>query len=299
MVERDANCKTAGLPAFLPARGRLNTSPAGFFIGVVEVKIISGKQPHARRTLLYGVHGVGKSTWASQSPSPIFLDIEDGLNDIACQRTQHQADFEMVMESLRWLFGQKHDFKTLVIDTIDWLEQLIFKEVAREQHKESISEIPYGKGYDLAVARWNKVFLALDFLRRDKGMHVIALCHCDVVKYTSPEADSYDRYQPALHKSSVNLWQEWCDEVLFANYRVYTKKTDEGFGRSRTVAMGAGERFIQTSETATAMAKNRLGLPQEIEFTWADYAKHFQPANISGVVVEGSSKVQKEKVQNG
>lgn len=268
------------------------------------MKIISGKQPHARRTLLYGVHGVGKSTWASQAPSPIFLDLEDGLADINCQRTEYEPDPDKAMNnfmgSLRWLYSQTHDFRTLVIDTVDWLEALIFKEVARTHKKESISEIGYSKGYDLAVARWDTLFYALDSLRRDKGMHIVALCHCDVVKYTSPDADSYDRYQPALHKSSVNLWQEWCDEVLFANYRVYTKKTDEGFRRSRTVAMGHGERFIQTSETPTALAKNRLGLSQQIEFTWADYAKHFQPANISGVVVDGSSKAQKkEGVTNG
>jgi len=213
-----------------------------------------------------------------------------------CSVREQLRDFDSVLESLRWLYSQKHEFKSVAIDTIDWLEQLIFQAVAREANKESVGEIAYGKGYDLAVAKWEKLFLALDFLRKDRGMHIIALCHCDVVKHTAPDADSYDRYQPALHKSSVNTWQEWCDEVLFANYRVFTRKTDEGFGRHRTVAMGEGERFLQTQETATALAKNRLRMPTEIDFSWKAYASYFESQNINGVVVNGSSKKEKELI---
>jgi len=97
-----------------------------------------------------------------------------------------------------------------------------------------------------------------------------------------------------LHKSSVNTLQEWCDEVLFANYRVYVRKSDEGFGRQRNVAMGEGERFIQTQETATALAKNRLKMPAEIDFSWSAYSKYFA-GNVAGIVVDGSSK-KKESV---
>ena len=40
--------------------------------------------------------------------------------------------------------------------------------------------------------------------------------------------------------------QEWCDEVLFATYKVYTKQTDEGFDRKRSQGIGTGERIIRT-----------------------------------------------------
>ena len=84
-------------------------------------------------------------------------------------------------------------------------------------------------------------------------------------------SESYDRYQPALHETASALLQEWCDEVLFASYRVYTRKEDQGYGKERTLAGGSGERFIRTQETPAALAKNRLAMPPEIEFTWASY----------------------------
>jgi hypothetical protein len=67
--------------------------------------------------------------------------------------------------------------------------------------------------------------------------------------------------------------QEWCDEVLFATFRVYTKQTDEGFDRKRTQGIGTGERIIRTVERPAHVAKNRLNLPEEMPLDWDVYAK--------------------------
>ena len=45
-------------------------------------KIHTGKKPP--RIMLYGTEGIGKSTFAAQAPSPIFLPTEDGLGEIDC-----------------------------------------------------------------------------------------------------------------------------------------------------------------------------------------------------------------------
>ena len=114
---------------------------------------------------------------------------------------------------------------------------------------------------------------------------------------------TYDRKQPAQHETATATLQEWCDEVFFASYRVHTRKQDEGFGKERVIAGGSGERIIRCTETPAALAKNRLALPDTIEFSWQAYASYFpQPAstpagNIAGVVVDGSSK--KGEVKNG
>jgi hypothetical protein len=260
------------------------------------MKILSGKRPAPRRVLLYGVHGVGKSTWAAQAPGCIILNLEDGLNDIECNRTEHLTTFGAVIEAIQWLIANKHDYHTLAIDSLDWLEAMIHKEVADAAGKKSIAEIGYGVGYKQALGKWDTVIGFLDMLRSERRMGVICLAHAMVKRFESPEQDSYDRYQPALHDLASAMVQEWCDEVLFASYRVFVRKEDQGFNKERAIGLGGTERYIRTQETAAVIAKNRLGMPPEIEFTWAAYQACFtKPAthgNISGVVVDGSSKTK-------
>jgi hypothetical protein len=266
------------------------------------MKITRGKKIVPRRVLLYGTHGIGKSSWAAQAPEVLFLNLEDGLNDIDVAKTEHLIRLEQVMEALTFLATQKHDFKWVAIDSVDWLEALIHAEVAREAGKPTIGDIGYGAGYKSAMGYWDKILTMLDWLRTEseRKLGVILLAHTAVKKYTDPMTDSYDRYQPALHETAAATLQEWCDEVLFASYRVHTRKQDEGFGKERTIAGGSGERLIRCTETPGALAKNRLAMPETIDFSWAAYAQYFTqvvPANIGGIVVDGSSK--KSEVTNG
>ncbi|NCY11868.1 MAG: ATP-binding protein [Burkholderiaceae bacterium] len=181
-----------------------------------------------------------------------------------------------------WLAQQKHDFRTVAIDTVDWLETLIHKEVAKQAGKNSIADIGYGNGYKQANAYWAKMIRGLDWLRIEHGMTIILLAHSEIKKHQDPLLDSYDRYQPALHEQASATLQEWCDEVLFASYRVYTRKEDQGFDKKRTIASGASERYLRCVETPAALAKNRLNMPGEIEFNWAAYSQYF--AGVSAEV---------------
>lgn len=269
------------------------------------MKIIKGIVPSPRRIMLYGEHGVGKGTWASKAPAPFFLDIEGGLNDIDCERTEKLSSARSVSEALTWLLHDNHDYKTCVVDTVDWLEQLIHKQIVADENNpkiKSIADIGYGKGYARAVPIWNWFLSQFEQLRSQKKMAIILLSHAKVERYESPESESYDRYSPDLHKSSSSMVQEWCDEVLYASTRVYTKKQDEGFNRSRNVALGGKERYIRTSESASSIAKNRLNLPPELPLEWSAYmeavkayyaaAKPSQSTSVdvSGIVKDGSSR---------
>lgn len=278
------------------------------------MKINRGKTPKpGRRIMLYGVHGVGKSTWAAQAPDTLFLNVEDGLDDIDCAKTEQIKTVGDLMAALKYLALGEEKFRWLAIDTLDHLEQFIWKDVAEEAGKPSIGDIGYGAGYKRALAMWGEIQTALDYLRNRMGMGTIALAHADIKRFESPEQDSYDRYRPALHDTASALWQEWSDEVLFASYRVYTKKEDLGFNKERAIAVGQGERYLRTTETAAVVAKNRLGLPPELDFTWNAYAQYlpgaqpvqqapqaeaYQPpgtpaeGNINGIVKDGSSKSQ-------
>jgi hypothetical protein len=245
------------------------------------MKITRGKQQRPRRVMLYGTHGIGKSSWAAQSPDVLFLNLEDGLADIDCAKTERITKWDQFYDAIVWLAQQKHDFRAVAIDTVDWLETLIHKEVAKQAGKNSIADIGYGNGYKQANAYWEKMITGLNWLRMEHGMTIILLAHSEIKKHQDPLLDSYDRYQPALHEQASATLQEWCDEVFFASYRVYTRKEDQGFNKERTIASGASERYLRCVETPAALAKNRLNMPGEIEFSWAAYSQH-----ITGVSTE-------------
>ncbi len=235
--------------------------------------ITSGRQPAPRRIMLYGTHGIGKSTFASMAPSPVFIQTEDGLGEIDCDRFPLAASHTDVMSALAELAREEHGYETVVIDSLDWLERLIWTDVCHKRGVASIEDIGYGKGYVFAATNWRDLLHALDHLRNERGMQCVLLAHAKIEKFENPETDPYDRYSPRLHKFASALIQEWCDEVLFATYRVHARKSDEGFGNSRTTGVGNGERIIRTTERPAHVAKNRLGLPDELPLEYRAFAE--------------------------
>jgi hypothetical protein len=224
--------------------------------------------------MLYGTHGIGKSTFGSMAPKPIFIQTEDGLGGIECDRFPLSETFDQVIATLAELYSENHRFQTVAIDSLDWLERLIWAEVCRKRGVESIEDIGYAKGYTFALTQWRQVLEGLSALRNDRGMTVILISHARIERFENPETESYDRYVPALQKLASQVVQEWCDEVFFATYRVYTKVTDEGFNRKKAKGLGAGERIIHTTERPAHMAKNRLNLPDELPLDWNAYAQY-------------------------
>ena len=194
------------------------------------------------------------------------------------------------------LSGQEdHGYKTVVIDSLDWLEKLIWQATAKEADKKSIEDFGYGKGYVLACRRWEQLLHMLDACRSVRGMNVILLAHAKVERFTPPDNDPYDRWMPDIHKSACPMLQEWCDEVLFATYQISTIKRDEGFGQHRTRAIGSGERVVHTCEQPTHQAKRRIELPDTMGLEWGEYEKHWPTGNgsggnIGGLVEDGHSK---------
>lgn len=264
------------------------------------MKINKGKKQRARRVLIYGENGVGKSTIASRFPDPIFLNMEDGVGDLDV----HSTDvIKTVTEFTGCLIECANtEYKTIVIDTVDWLEKLIFDDVARKAGKATIDDIGFGKGYQAVELAWREIFNGLGYLW-NQGRHIVFTCHETIEKLTNPEGDSYNYWRPSLHLKGSGLVTEWCDEVLFVRYKTNTIQKEEGFGRTRAIGIGGKERVIVCNKTATVEAKNRLGMPDEIPHSFEAIAK-FLPlvdrqeqvepvkpvGNIAGVVVGGTSK---------
>ena len=218
-----------------------------------------------RRAMMHGVQGVGKSTWGASSDHPVFIPTEDGLGGITCDSFPLAKCTDDVFTALSELLAEQHDYRTVVIDSLDWLERMIWDDVCAEFGVKSIEKADggYGKGYSYTLPRWRKVLNALDGLREQRGMAVILLAHTKSEKFQTPEDSAYDRFAPRLHKLASALIQEWCDEVFFATYTAITDP--------KKVKGQAPERVMRTCEGPTHVAKNRLSMPAELPLEWAAY----------------------------
>jgi len=219
------------------------------------------------RIVIYGAGGIGKSTFAADAPNPVFLDIENGLDGIECAKIKIPS-WEVLGSAMLALQGQDHEFKTVVIDSIDWLEQLIHKHVAELHGVKSVTDISYGRGYGESLVYIERLLNGLTRLRDEKGMTIILIAHDQIKRYDDPMGDGYDRHQLKLHEKAGAKVFEWADAVLFAKTKTLTKSSQEGFKKS-VKAIDAG-RVIYTNDSPAFMAKHRasLALPDEIPLSW-------------------------------
>lgn len=218
------------------------------------------------RLVVYGVGGIGKTTFAGGAPKPIFIETEEGSGNYGFARFPLARAASDVMAAVTSLYNEKHEFETVVLDSADWLESMIQAEVEKGH---DAKDLAYGKDAIMVANRWREFLDGLNALRNERSMAVVLIAHTEIKRFDSPETEPYDRYQPKLSKRANELVVEWADAVLFANYRTVIRKEDVGF--KKTVARGitTGERLLHTTETPAYKAKNRYGLPPTLPLSWA------------------------------
>ena len=230
-----------------------------------------GKIARPQKAVIYGPEGVGKTTLASQLPSPVFLDTEGGTHHLDVVRFPDVRTWDDVLAATKALASGDHEFKSFVIDTADWLEKRLAEHLCRKANKESIEDFRYGKGYVLIAEEFAKFLASLDALLA-RGIHVVFLAHSTVRKFESPDqAGSYDRYELKLSKQVAPLLKEWADLILFTNY--VTKVAESDTGRRRGI--GGRERVILTTHCAAYDAKNRHGLEEKLAFSYEAITRVF------------------------
>lgn len=237
-------------------------------------KIERGRASKPPRILLYGVEGIGKSTFGSQAPKPVFIQTEDGLDEIACDKFPLAKTFDDVALALGELRTQPHDYESVVIDSLDWLERMIWDKVCQDTGAKNIEKADggYARGYMHALSYWRELVEQLNQLRSGFGMVVLLIAHAKVEKFDDPESSPYDRYSPRLHKHAGSLLGEWVDAVLFATRRMRTQSEETGFGRKRTIAHAigkdGGERILRCVGGPSCIAKNRYGITDDLPLSW-------------------------------
>lgn len=222
--------------------------------------VTSGTQRAPVRALVYGVPKVGKSTWAAGAPKPIWLGLDSGTEHLNVARFPEPESFEDVLEALRTLGAESHDYKTLVVDPINWVEPLVWEFTCRKNGWKDIEAAGFGKGYVAAVDTWRIFVAALDRLRT-KGMHVVLVGHSQLKTVKNPEGDDYDRYSLPINDKAQGLIVQWSDCILFAQHEIAAKKER---GASKAKAFGTGVRLLRTLPSAAYEAGNRFSLPDPL-----------------------------------
>ncbi len=244
--------------------------------------VVRGRSNKPPRVVIYGVGGIGKTTFASDAPNPIFLCTEEGTGALDVARFEPEpgrtvlASWNELLDCIDALLTQEHEFQTVVLDSIDFAEPLLWSHVGanvpddKGRKVESIVDYGFMKGERVHAPRFLRELLAgLDALH-SKGIGVILIAHNKIKRFEPPDAPAYDRYQLKLDDAAAAIVYDWADFVGFAQYKVHVKTEGKGFDE-RTRALGTGERILYTEERPAWAAKNRYGLPSELPLSWAAF----------------------------
>lgn len=239
-----------------------------------RLNIVKTNEVKPPRLVVYGGPGVGKTSFAASADTPIFLCTEDGLGQLTVDHFPLITTFEELVDHIDALVTEDHDYKTVVLDSVDWLESMIWAKVAADQGKQNIEDIGFAKGYIFALNYWREVLNGLNYLRLNKGMTPILIAHSQVKTFQSPTTEPYDRYNLKLHPKASAMVEEWADAILYAGYKVVTKGNKDKGDHIRGI--GSGERVLYTAERPGYIAKNRYDLPPEMPFVWEYFVEAIQ-----------------------
>lgn len=234
----------------------------------IASQIITGKLFRPFKILLYGANGIGKSTFASQMPSPLILDIEGNTDHLTVPRIAIRSHASLG-EVWDFLKGD-HAYRTLVVDSLDMLEKLIWEQICLENSVRSIEDIRYGKGYVKALGLWKSFLDEMDALR-DRGMSIVFLGHPANVKTQNLQGEEYEYKTLRINQRVTDLISDWCHCILYATFEVYVQSQS---GRSKKGV--GGERKLYTMGYGEFLAKNIYGLPDELAFSWPELATHIK-----------------------
>lgn len=229
------------------------------------MKIVSGKIPTAKKVVVYGPEGIGKSTFASNFPKPLFIDTEGSTNSMDVSRFEKPQKWEDIIEAVQEVINDPTCCKTLVIDTADWAEMFCIAWVCKKGNVSGIEDFGYGKGYTYVQEEFKKL---LDKLEKviSAGINVVFTAHAKMRKFEQPdEMGAYDRWEMKLSKQVAPMLKEWADMVLFANYKTFVVEDD----KTKSKKAQGGKRIMYTTHHVCWDAKNRAGLADSMPFDYA------------------------------
>lgn len=252
------------------------------------MQITTGKIASAQKLVLYAPEGFGKSTFASRFPDPLYIDTEDGTKQLDVKRFDaDMRDWSNILNAVDYVIEHPDSCKTLVIDTIDWAEMACITKLNTDYKTANILTMDYGKGSQYVQGEMALLFVKLDALIR-KGIHVVLLAHAVMRKLEVPEEmGAFDHWELKLQSKQVKaMVKEWADLLLFGNYKTYVVTDD----KTKSKKAQGGKRVLYTEHHACWDAKNRHGLPSEIDFDYKAISHLFEQKKP----VEGKKEPEKK-----
>jgi hypothetical protein len=250
----------------------------------IDLTSISKNTQKPQRIVLYGLQGIGKTSFAAGAEKPIFIITEDGLGELDVPHFPLATSFEEVLEALGSLGSGEHDYKTVIIDSLDWLEPLTHDATCRRLNVKSIEEPGYGKGYVENMREWDLFFDYVTALRNVKGMTVIMIAHNAIVRVEDPVHPAFDMHDLKLHKKACARVKEFADVILFATMSTIVTTEKGGFNKTRTRAIDDTNngRVLCASPSAAFVAKHRTSMPDKIPLVWTEFEKYLPSTKTNG-----------------
>ena len=255
-------------------------------------KLTTGKTPAPPRVLIYSDPGVGKSSFAATAPKPVFIPLEDGLDQISCTKFPHVKDFATLIADLKAVLNEEHDFQTLVIDSLSALQNVVSDGVCAAAGAKFLTAAygGYNRGPDAALVQFRKdVYSLLDEIRQKRNMCIIQIAHShdETVKYTDGSTDR--RTAPRLIAAIRDWVVEWNDIVAYAKIRTM----EDASGGKIVIGKNGGDREMYCVGDTRLLAKNRYGIPAgALPFTWDAIREAIARAKASDAPAQEASATQ-------
>lgn len=254
----------------------------------MDTTIKRGASAQPPRIIVYGTEGIGKTTLGASFPAPVFIQTEDGLGRLDADTFGLCQSWQDVKDCLAAVLAEPQGaHRTLVVDSLDWLEKLIWRDTCEQGGKQNIEDFGFAKGYIYALTRWDEFLTRLDEIRAAKRMAILLLAHHTVASVKNPNGEDYNAFAPRLHNKAAGVVCQWADAIGFAHLRMHidtAKKKAIGLGEDAN-----GDRVATWIGSPGLTAKNRFGMPQELPLSFAALAPFIAPARTAALAEKAAA----------
>ena len=228
------------------------------------------------RMVIYGPPKVGKTTLASDAPSPIFVCTEDGADGIAVDQYPRATTWAELLANVHAVAGEKHEYQTLVVDTMNGAAELCEQHICLTQFKGDWGPTGfanYGKG-PASVSEEIRVLLAELDKCRVRGMTILLTAHVGILSIQNPLGNDYSKFAPDLDKKVWARVSAWADIIGRAEYETSLLAKDPT--RKAKAVSDTTVRVLRFDGNTANDGGCRVGyeLPAELPLSWAAIAEH-------------------------